>query len=95
MNKKTKTIIWIVVVVVAVVLIGILLSDVIKGATELPFNEFLAALKKGEINELYIDAYNWTGYVVNGDGKVLETYTTVAPSVYNYDSFYWFCVDMG
>ncbi|MBQ7948572.1 MAG: ATP-dependent zinc metalloprotease FtsH [Clostridia bacterium] len=84
-----------VVVVVAVVLIGILLSDVIKGATELPFNEFLAALKKGEINELYIDAYNWTGYVVNGDGKVLETYTTVAPSVYNYDSFYWFCVDMG
>ena len=95
MNKKTKTIIWIVVVVVAVVLIGILLSDVIKGATELPFNEFLAALKKGEINELYIDAYNWTGYVINGDGKVLETYTTVAPSVYNYDSFYWFCVDMG
>ena len=95
MSKKTKTIIWIVVVIVAVVLIGILLSDVINRATELPFNEFLAALKKGTINEVYIDAYNWTGYVVNGEGKVVETYKTVAPSIYNYDSFYWFCLDMG
>ena len=94
MNKKTKTIIWIVVAVVAVALVGILLSDVINKAKEKPFNEFLVLLQNGTIDKLDIDAYNWTGYTLEG-GNVVATYTTVAPSIYNYDSFYAFCVDMG
>ena len=95
MNKKTKTIIWIVLAIVGVFLVSLLLSDVIAGAKEKSFNEFLALLKAGQINKLHIDAYNWTGYLVDANGKVLETYTTVAPSIYNYDSFYYFCHTVG
>ena len=95
MNKKTKTIIWIVLAIVGVFLVSLLLSDVIAGAKEKSFNEFLALLKAGQINKLHIDAYNWTGYLVDANGKVLETYTTVAPSIYNYDSFYYFCHTLG
>ena len=95
MNKKTKTIIWIVLAIVGVFLVSLLLSDVIAGAKEKSFNEFLALLKAGQINKLHIDAYNWTGYLVDANGKVLETYTTIAPSIYNYDSFYSFCAEFG
>ena len=95
MNKKTKTIIWIVVAIIGVFLIGLLLSDVIAGAKEKDFDEFLALLKAGQINKLHIDAYNWTGYLVDANGKILETYTTVGPSIYNYDSFYYFCHTVG
>ncbi len=95
MNKKTKTIIWIAVAIVGVFLVGILLSDVIAGATEKSFNEFLVLLKTGQIQKLHIDAYNWTGYTLDANGKVLETYTTVAPSIYNYDSFHAFCAEFG
>ena len=95
MNKKTKTIIWIVVAIAAVLLVGVLLSDIVAGATEKSFNEFLTLLKTGKINKLHIDAYNWTGYMVDASGKTLETYTTVAPSIYNYDSFYYLCHTLG
>ncbi len=87
MNKKTKRIIWIVVAVVAALLLYTLLGQVIGKATELSFNEFVVKLTKGEIMELYIDAYNWTGYTLNADGKVTASFTTVAPSVYDYASF--------
>ena len=73
MNKKTKTIIWIVVAIVGVFLVGLLLSDVIAGAQEKTFNEFLTLLKAGQINRLHIDAYNWTGYLVDANGKIMET----------------------
>ena len=87
MNKKTRTIVWIVIAVVAVLLIGVLLSDVINQATELSFNEFITKLASGEITELYVDAYNWTGYSVDANGKTLASYATVAPSIYDYSSF--------
>ena len=94
MNKKTKTIIWVVVAVIGVLLIGVLLSDVINKATEKSFDEFLALLQSGTINRLDIDAYNWTGYVVENE-RVIATYRTIAPSVYDYNSFYTFCMDLG
>ncbi len=87
MNKRTKTIIWIVVTLVIVALVGILLSDIINRAEELTFNEFLKLLADGKINRLYVDAYNWTGYELNAQGEVVKTYTTVAPSIYDFTSF--------
>ncbi len=86
MNKKTKTIIWIVVIIAAIALLGVLLSDVIAGATEKSFDEFIALIKDGTIDKLNVDAYNWTGYAIEGD-KVTATYTTVGPAIYNYDAF--------
>ena len=95
MNKKTKTIIWIVVAVVAAFLLYSLMGNIINKATELTFNEFIVKLSDGTISELYIDAYNWTGYAKDANGKVLETFTTVAPSVYDYASFQSFLEGFG
>ena len=78
MNKKSKVILWIVIGVVAVALISILMSDILGGAQELSFNEFMIKLKNGEINSLYVDAYSWTGKGANG------SFVTTAPSIYNY-----------
>ena len=95
MNKKTKTIIWVAIAILAVFLIGSLLSEVLTGAEALSFDEFLAKLQSGAITQVNIDGYNWTGFVKDTNDKVVETYTTVAPSLYNYDSFYSFCINLG
>ena len=87
MNRKSKTIIWIVLAVVGVLLIGILMSDIIGGVKEISGTEFIAKLALGEINELYVDAYNWTGYVLDAEGKVVATYKTVLPSIYGFEDF--------
>jgi len=89
LNKKTKTIIWIIVAVLAVVLVGILLSDVVGGAQEISFTQFMAKLASGEINRLHVDGYNWTGYLIDASGKVVsgsKSYTAVAPSLYDYEA---------
>ncbi len=82
MNKKTKRIIWAIVAVLGIALIGVLLSSVINRATELNAVEFLNKLSNGEFQELYVDAYNWTGVTANG-----KSYTTVLSSIYDFSSF--------
>ena len=86
MNKKTKTIFWIVFAVLAVALIGFLISDFINQGKELSINAFVEKLRTGEINKLYVDAYSWTGYVLS-NGKITAEYTTVAPSIYDFSSY--------
>ena len=86
MNKRSKTIIWIIVAVVAIGLVGILLSDILGGAKAISIPEFIGKLASGEINELYVDAYNWTGYTVV-DGRVTAAYTVTMPSIYDFGSF--------
>ena len=94
MKKKTKTIVWIIIAVVGALLLYSLLGEVIKGTTELKFNEFIVKLSSGEITDLYVDAYNWTGYSIV-DGKTVATYTTVGPEFYEYASFQAFIQDLG
>ena len=86
MNKKTKTIIWIIVAVVVIGLVSVLLSDILDGAKALSIPEFIGKLASGDINELYVDAYNWTGYTVV-DGRVTAAYTVTMPSIYDFGSF--------
>ena len=96
MNKKTKTIIWIVLGIALIASISIMIVGLWNcfGSTqELSYNEFYGKVAGGEINELYVDAYNWTGKVVI-DGKVTDTYTTVAPTIYDYISFDTFITDL-
>ena len=81
MNKKSKTILWVVIAGLAIALIAILMSDILGSAQEISFTEFIARLATGEINEVYFDAYNWTGKVTKGN-QVVAIYTTVGPSVY-------------
>lgn len=87
MNKKSKTIIWILVAVAGVMLVSILLSDVMNKAQEVTFSQFMTLLSEGKIQTLQVDAYNWTGYTVNpSTGATTAIYTTVAPSIYDFDS---------
>ncbi len=86
MNKRTKSIIWIIVAVVAIGLVGILLSDMLSAAKPVSIPEFIGKLASGEINELYVDAYKWTGYVVV-DGRVTAAYTVTMPNIYDFSSF--------
>ncbi len=87
MNRKNKTLIWILVGVLAFGLISLLLTDVINKAQEVDFNSFLNLISENKVNSIYVDAYNWTGYYVDASGKVLETYTAVGPSIYDFEAY--------
>ena len=77
---------WAVIAIVAVGLLGIFISDMLNAAKELSIPEFMSKLASGEINALYVDAYNWTGQTIK-DGVVTAEYTVTVPSIYNWDSF--------
>ena len=95
MNRKSKTFIWIIVAVLAVALVGLLLSDVVNKAQEVDFNEFLSLIQGKStkfpgytINSIYVDAYNWTGYCVDlATGNTIATFTAVGPSIYDFDAY--------
>ena len=82
MNKKSKTILWVVFAVIAVIIGGILFTDIMNPTKTLSWTEFMQTLASGDIAEVYVDAYEWTGYVKN-NGAVTNVYTTIAPSVYS------------
>ena len=96
MNKKTKTIIWIVVAVIAVFLIGSLFSSVLAKTQEVDYLQFEELIIDGKdidedgvverITKLNIDAYNFTGYVIEND-KIVATFTTTGPSIYQNEGF--------
>ena len=98
MNKKTKTIIWIVVAVISLFLVYALLGDVIGRAQEVDYLQFEEMIINGadvdgdltidRITKLNVDAYNLTGYVMK-DGKVIATYTTNYSSLYGAMDFEW------
>ena len=78
MNKRTKTIIWIVVGVLAVILLGILMSDVIGGAEKVAFSELKQLIDEKKIEKIYVDAYNWTATAKDG-----IKYIATGPSIYD------------
>ena len=89
MNKKTKTIIWIVVAILSVGLIAFLFTDYVNAAREVSFTQFMTAIAKGEINQLYVDGYTWTGRLVDMNGDIVNgsrAFTTIAPSLYDYEA---------
>ena len=86
MNKRSKSIIWIIVGVLVFIALAIFITDMINASQTVDVVQFLSKLANGEINEVYIDAYKWTGKLVV-DGKVQASYNVVMPSVYNFDSF--------
>ena len=82
MNKKSKTILWVVFAVIAIAIVAILFSDIMNPTETLTWSKFMEKLASGQITEVYVDAYEWTGYVKN-NGSVTAIYTTFAPSVYS------------
>ncbi|MBQ8447274.1 MAG: ATP-dependent metallopeptidase FtsH/Yme1/Tma family protein, partial [Clostridia bacterium] len=90
MRKKTKVWVWIIIAIVAVVLIGILLSDVF-GDEKVSYTTILQKLQAGEVKSLYLDGYVWEATLKNGNTIVAEG----APSLYNYADFHAFCTEFG
>ena len=64
------------------ILVGVLMSDILGAATEIKFTQFENKVILGEIEEVFINAYEWTG--VTADGK---SFTTIAPSVYGMEDW--------
>ena len=85
MNKKTKTIIWIVVGVIGLILAATLLNNLLNAGQALTFNAFLQKLIAGDINTIYVDGYSWRG---TGTGGV---FNTVAPSLYGMNDYFGLC----
>lgn len=84
MNKKTKTIIWVIVAVVLVAVLGILFAEIISPRyTELTFTEFYEKVAAGEINQVYADGYNLKGVLIDASGKGMAYYSTVGPNPYD------------
>ncbi|MBQ8374513.1 MAG: ATP-dependent zinc metalloprotease FtsH [Clostridia bacterium] len=84
MNKKTKTIIWIVVAVLIVGVVAFLLTDILTAANALDFSEFRQKILDGEIVKVYANAFVWTGEAYDSAGNVIKSYTTNAPSIHYY-----------
>ncbi len=99
LNKKTKMIITAVAAVILVTFFGFLFTDIISKPKEVKFNELIVMIKETvtdtdlngdetvtKISELYVDVYQWTATVKDGD-KVTGTYKAVGPEVYDYNAF--------
>ena len=70
MNKKSKTIIWIVVAVVVIGLVGMIISNIINAANTVSFTELEAIIQTEDVQAVYVDGYVWQ--VVLKDGSKIE-----------------------
>ena len=95
MNKRSKTILWVVFAVITVIIVGILFSDIINPTEKLTWTKFMEKLADGTITEVYVDAYKWTGYVKGNNGTVTNVYTTIAPSVYSMEGMLSLLASLG
>ena len=91
MNKKTKTIIWIIAGVLFAGLIFFLLSDVFAiGAKSIAFSELKTLLTDGKIKEMQLNAFVWEA--IGADGT---RYVVNAPSVHYYADWAAFEAEVG
>ena len=88
MKKSNKTILWIIIGIIAVGLIAFIVADFINSAQTITFTEMLALIAdpKNKITQLYIDGYNWQAIATNGT-SVLGSWETTAPSLYGFSDF--------
>ena len=96
MNKRTKTIIWIVVAVVAVVAIGLLISSLLNQAEEITYSQLLEKLRANDYEKvaLYVDGYTWQA-TFTGFDKGVNVYSVAGgPSIYEYNSYSNFIFDL-
>ena len=91
MKKKTKVWIWITVGIGVALLLWVLFSDIIGGATELNFTQLMSAIHNGKysdgekwvtldspITRVYLDAYQWTAVTKDG-----QQFVAIGPSMYD------------
>ena len=89
MNKKSKKLLWIIVGIVIIGVVGVMISNFINAADTVSFTKFEEYLFVGnaqlggrKITELYLDGYNWTGYIYEGE-KIIGKFTAIGPELYS------------
>ncbi len=89
MNKRTKTIIWIVVAAVAVAAITFLITSLLNQAEEIAYSQLLEKLGSNNYEKvaLYVDGYNWQATFTYADKSVDVFSVAGAPSIYNYTDY--------
>ena len=90
MNKKTKTIIWIIAGIFIVGLLLFLFTDIFGGSTMISASEFITKLKNNEIKSFTANAFVWEA--IGTDDKV---YTIYMPSVHYYADWAAFVEKVG
>ena len=94
MKKSNKTILWIVIGVIAVGLLAFMIADIIGAGASISFTEMLNLIEQGKINHLSVDGYTWEASLVE-NGLVKASYQVEGgPSIYDYQSFSAFMTDL-
>ena len=74
---------WIVIAVLAAIVIGVLFSDMFDNTKDIIYSEFHQKVEAGQITEIKIDNFIWTGKEYDPiTGKLVATYKTVAWDAY-------------
>ena len=91
MSRRTKIWTWILVGAGLLLLLGILFSNILGGATELNFTELMVVIENGEYNgtkvvikTIYLDAYEWTAVSAEG-----QKFIAIGPSMYDSAAINW------
>ena len=90
MTKRKKTIMWIGIGVISVLLTIFLvgfLMDVFEKPQKVSFSELNQLIANGQIQEVYLDGYEWTGYTVDASGNVVAKYIAIGPEMYSAEAF--------
>ena len=86
MNKRTKNLIWAALGIALVAIFALFLINIINGAQELPFNEFVSQLQTAQLAgakiELYVDGYVWEAYIAQG--STITQIKAIGPEIYSY-----------
>ena len=72
--------------VVLTILLTCLLVEIFEKPQKISFSELNQLISEGQIQELYINGYEWTGYTVK-NGDVVAKYVAIGPEMYSSSEF--------
>ena len=83
MTRRSKTIMWIVIAVLAAIVIGVLFSDMFDNTKDIIYSEFYEKIEAGQITEIKVDGFIVTGKEYDPiTHKLVATYKTVTWDLY-------------
>ena len=91
MNKKSKTIIWIIVAVVLIGVVGVFIGNIINSANTVSYTDLLSIIQTEDVRAVYVDGYVWQVVLENGTKINCEG----GPGIYGYADFSNWLTDIG
>jgi len=91
LNKKSKTIIWIIVAVVLIGVVGVFIGNIINSANTVSYTDLLSIIQTEDVRAVYVDGYVWQVVLENGTKINCEG----GPGIYGYADFSNWLTDIG